>query len=104
MPPLLLVWSTTSSTEIRSSAPSMAPTPVMSSRTPTLIGVPVGLAAAGCAADAPAAAGEAAGDAPAAAGEAAGDAPAAAGDAPATGAAGLGASVGLAASAGLAGA
>src|SRR5258708_11499147 len=46
MPPLALVRCTTRSLLTRISAPSMAPTPVTSSMTPTLIGVPVGLAAA----------------------------------------------------------
>ncbi len=46
MPPLALVRCTTRSVLTRISAPSMAPTPVTSSMTPTLIGVPVGLAAA----------------------------------------------------------
>src|ERR1700738_1178298 len=42
MPPLALVRCTTRSVLTRMSAPSMAPTPVTSSMTPTLIGVPVG--------------------------------------------------------------
>src|SRR6266496_2727337 len=46
MPPLALVRWTTRSVLTRISAPSMAPTPVTSSITPTLIGVPVGLVAA----------------------------------------------------------
>src|SRR5712692_6732795 len=46
MPPLALVRCTTRSVLTRISAPSMAPTPVTSSMTPTLIGVPLGLAAA----------------------------------------------------------
>src|SRR5438067_11445394 len=46
MPPLALVRWTTRSVLTRMSAPSMAPTPVTSSITPTLIGVPVGLVAA----------------------------------------------------------
>src|SRR6476659_7913205 len=77
IPPLAFVCSTTRSVETRIRAPSMAPTPVMSSRTPTLIGLPVGGAAA-----AGAAAGELAGDAagaPAAAGAAAAGAAAGAG-------------------------
>src|SRR3954469_25498718 len=39
---MAFVCSTTRSVETRRSAPSMAPTPVMSSSTPTLIGLPVG--------------------------------------------------------------
>src|SRR5579859_3386793 len=46
MPPLALVRWTTRSVLTRISAPSMAPTPVTSSMTPTLIGVPVGAPAA----------------------------------------------------------
>src|SRR5437667_5938416 len=46
MPPLALARCTTRSVLTRISAPSMAPTPVTSSITPTLIGVPLGLAAA----------------------------------------------------------
>src|SRR5438445_6384393 len=46
MPPLALVRCTTRSVLTRISAPSMAPTPVTSSITPTLIGAPPGLAAA----------------------------------------------------------
>src|SRR4051794_22698577 len=46
MPPVALVCSTTRSVEILRSAPSMAPTPVMSSSTPILIGLRFGGAAA----------------------------------------------------------
>src|SRR5919199_1872852 len=46
MPPLEFVCCTTSSVLTRIRAPSMAPTPVTSSNTPTLIGLPVGLPAA----------------------------------------------------------
>src|ERR687886_1176631 len=46
IPPLALVRCTTRSVLMRISAPSIAPTPVTSSITPTLIGVPVGVAAA----------------------------------------------------------
>src|SRR5712692_9684049 len=46
IPPLALVRCTTRSVLTRISAPSMAPTPVTSSMTPTLIGDPLGLAAA----------------------------------------------------------
>src|ERR1700738_2895173 len=45
MPPLALARCTASSVLMRMSAPSMAPTPVTSSITPTLIGEPVGAAA-----------------------------------------------------------
>src|SRR5690348_4544062 len=41
MPPVVLIWSTTMSTPMRSRAPSIAPVPVMSSRTPILMGAPV---------------------------------------------------------------
>ena len=41
IPPVELIWSTARSVEIRISAPSIAPTPVMSSSTPILIGLPV---------------------------------------------------------------
>src|SRR3979411_2747696 len=46
MPPLAFVRCTTRSVLTRINAPSIAPTPVTSSMTPTLIGVPVGAAAA----------------------------------------------------------
>src|SRR5438874_9348727 len=80
MPPLALVRWTTRSVLMRISAPSIAPTPVTSSMTPTLMGVPVGgaAAAAGAALGEAAAAGDAAAAGGDAAGEAAGD-PAAAG-------------------------
>src|SRR5712691_5755471 len=45
MPPLALARCTTRSVLMRMSAPSIAPTPVTSSMTPTLMGVPVGAAA-----------------------------------------------------------
>src|SRR5919201_1896542 len=46
MPPLAFVRCTTRSVLMRISAPSIAPTPVTSSMTPTVIGEPVGAAAA----------------------------------------------------------
>src|SRR5438552_12136809 len=46
MPPLALVRWTTRSVLTRIRAPSIAPTPVTSSSTPTLMGVPVGAPAA----------------------------------------------------------
>src|SRR5438105_11775102 len=46
MPPLALVRCTARSVLTRISAPSIAPTPVTSSMTPTLIGVPLGADAA----------------------------------------------------------
>src|ERR687885_2132159 len=49
IPPLELVRCTTRSVLMRISAPSIAPTPVTSSMTPTLIGVPVGAAVAAAA-------------------------------------------------------
>src|SRR5690349_12084366 len=42
MPPPELIWSTTISASMRSSAPSVAPGPVTSSRMPILMGVPLG--------------------------------------------------------------
>src|SRR3954452_17172100 len=101
MPPLAFVRCTTRSVLMRMSAPSMAPTPVTSSRTPTVIGVPVGgaTAAAGAvvaAAPAPAGLGEAA-----TLGEALADAAATGDAAPAAGfAAAAGLAVGAAAAAG----
>src|SRR5215216_3296472 len=46
-PPLVLARCTASSALMRIKAPSMAPTPVTSSSTPILIGVPVGAPPAG---------------------------------------------------------
>src|SRR5579864_8078065 len=109
MPPLELVRWMTRSVLMRMSAPSIAPTPVTSSMTPTLIGVPVGGAAAaagavGAAAEDVAALGDAAA-AGALLGEAAADGElAAAGETAADGeaaAAGLGAAVVGAAAGGL---
>src|SRR5579859_3981878 len=76
MPPDEFVRWTTRSVLIRISAPSIAPTPVTSSSTPTLIGVPVGAAVAGLGEGT--AAGDALGEAEAA-GDATGDAAAALG-------------------------